>query len=276
MKVKIFLLALLFIAPFQTFASVRISEVMYDVSGADTGREWIEVVNQGSTPVDLSTYKVFEGGVNHKIIVLKGDALLAAGDAAIIADNSTKFLSDWPNTPGAVFDSAFSLSNSGETIGIRNKELKDEDTVTFPGTGASGNGLSLSRGSDGSFVPTKPTPGVYVAAPVKAVIAAPKLAVTAPAKAQLQTKAPSSAGIESSAEAQSASAPAPLKETGEQPSAADTAASVWVWALGALGLSVLGAGGVYALRVSAPMEVSNKEAAQRSLQQEADTYEIIE
>jgi hypothetical protein len=264
---------LILLAPVPVFASVRVSEIMYDVSGADSGREWIEVVNQGTMPVDLSTYKVFEGGVNHKIVAIKGDALLASGGVAIIADNPTKFLVDWPNTPGAILDSAFSLSNSGETIGIKDRDLKTEDMVTFVAKDASGNGLSLSRGDDGQFIPTKPTPGIYVGVPTKVTIAPATPTVTQKPQQGLQTGVPTP----SVAQAVFASNPTEDMPIESAPMQANTGAPVWTWALGALGLSLLGVGGVYALKLHAPTDTTEtRAAALRAMQQEAATYEIIE
>ena len=53
--------ALLFFAwfavPSLVSAGVEIREIMYDVSGADTGREWIEIINTGGEPVDAATLK---------------------------------------------------------------------------------------------------------------------------------------------------------------------------------------------------------------------------
>ena len=46
-------------------ASVTINEIMYDLEGADTGREWVEVHNSGSEAVDLLKWKFVEGGTNH-------------------------------------------------------------------------------------------------------------------------------------------------------------------------------------------------------------------
>jgi len=43
---KYWLLILLIFFPSFSFAQVFINEVMYDLPGADTGREWVEIYKQ--------------------------------------------------------------------------------------------------------------------------------------------------------------------------------------------------------------------------------------
>src|SRR3990167_6884392 len=122
------------------YASVIVSEVMYDLEGADTGREWVEIQNDG-VAVDLTGWKFFEGGVNHGLTLIQGDISLLQNGFAVIADNAEKFLLDWPGFSGMLFDSVFSLSNTGETLVLRNSELADVDSVTYSSEwGANGDG----------------------------------------------------------------------------------------------------------------------------------------
>lgn len=153
----LFLAALL--VPSYASAQVLISEIMYDLDGADSGYEWIEVYNSGDSSVVLTDWRFFEADTNHKINSIQGGDSLAAGSYAIIADNSAKFLQK-NNYSGQLFDSAFSLSNSGENLGMRDSELVDRDSVTYsPDLGAAGDGNSLHRGDSGSFSAGAPTPG---------------------------------------------------------------------------------------------------------------------
>src|SRR4051812_27298350 len=97
----------------KALAQVVINEVMYDLPGTDTGREWIEVYNGGSSSVDLSGWKLFEASTTHALTNVSGGTTLSAGGYAIIADDASKFLIDWPSFAGTLFDSVFSLSNTG-------------------------------------------------------------------------------------------------------------------------------------------------------------------
>lgn len=142
------------------YAGVVITEIMYDLDGTDTGREWIEIQNTGSSQIDLTGWKFFEANTNHGITAANPQAfLLPAGAYAVIADNIEKFLVDWPSFSGVLFDSAFSLSNTSEAISIRNSELLDVDSVTYSsGLGANGDGNSLQR-VNSEWAAALPTPG---------------------------------------------------------------------------------------------------------------------
>ncbi len=145
-------------------AQVVISEIMYDVSGTDTDREWVEVFNAGASPVHFTDWKLFEANTNHGITSAQGGENFAAGAYAIIADNPAKFLQDWPSYSGILFDSTFSLGNSGETLAIHMPppDLTPTDSVPYQGAwGAAGNGNSLQRTSVSgtTFVESSPTPG---------------------------------------------------------------------------------------------------------------------
>lgn len=145
--------------PSAAAASVRINEVMYDLEGTDTDREWIEIVNNGSAAVDIVSFKLFEGNTNHALTVVSGSTVLPAGAVAVIAAVPAKFMIDWPGFTGTLLDSAFSLSNSGETLAIKNGSDGIEDEVPYASTmGAQGDGKSLGR-SGSTFTAQAPSPG---------------------------------------------------------------------------------------------------------------------
>jgi hypothetical protein len=147
------------LVPVFVFAQIEITEIMYDIEGSDSGREWVEIYNNGNGAVDLSDWKFFENGVNHGLSAYSENTKLAAGEYAIIADNAEKFLTDWPNFFGSLFDSSFSLKNSGESISLRDDKLEDIDQITYAAEwGALGNGDSLQK-TDNGWVAGPPTPG---------------------------------------------------------------------------------------------------------------------
>lgn len=149
----------LIILPAVSHAQVVINEIMYDLSGADTGREWIEIYNSGSSAADLSSWKFFENDTNHGLNSISGGVSLPAGGYAIIADDSTKFLLDWPNFSGTLFDSTFSLNNTGETISLKDDTQMIVGEVTYQSLiGANGDGNTLSR-SGSIWIAASPTPG---------------------------------------------------------------------------------------------------------------------
>ncbi len=143
-------------------AKVSVSEIMYDVEGTDTGREWVEFFNDGDG-VDITGWRFYENDTNHKIT---GENFsIPANSYFIVANNVDKFSEDNPSFSGLLFDSAFSLSNSGETFGIKDSELGEVDTVTYDsGLGANGDGnsLQLVNGKWISGIPTLGTSNVSV------------------------------------------------------------------------------------------------------------------
>ncbi len=133
---------------------------MYDLEGTDTGREWVEVYNSGTTPVDLSSYKFFEANTNHGLTLIAGDKSIPLGGYAIIVSDPEKFKIDWPSFSGSIFDSSFSLDNTGELLAIKDTDSNIVDQYTYESsTGANGDGKSLQKVSN-SWVMASPTLGL--------------------------------------------------------------------------------------------------------------------
>src|SRR3989344_4276863 len=156
---KFIILSIFLLVPFAISAQVLISEIMYDAPGADTGREWIEIENTSASPISLTGWKLNEQSVNHMLTVSQGTSTLLGGAFAIIASDPEKFRTDWPHFSGTIFDSSFSLSNTGETFSLRNNTSAFVDQISYYSSqGASGDGESLQR-VGGSWAASSPTPG---------------------------------------------------------------------------------------------------------------------
>lgn len=198
-------LFLFLLAPLYALAvSVEIVDIQYNPAGSDKGREYIRIHNVSGMPLDLTNWRLFEGGVNHKIKAMD-TAIIPVGGYAIIAENATQYFADHINTPDVLFDSVFSLSNSGETIA-----LKD-------GTGA----VVVHR----SYVATpKQDTRALTAATIEATPRATKSA-TRTLKKPSQAAAPQFVD---------SAAALPPSGTG----------GMWPWLLGLGGLIVVGIGGV--------------------------------
>lgn len=129
--------------PILTSAQIKITEIMYDPQGSDTKREWIEVFNSGTENIDLSTYFLFENNVHHKLTAQLGSTL-PSGTFAIIADSIPEVLADFSGYSGLIFDSVFSLNNTGESISISNPQKEILDTFIYTSDmGANNTGQSL-------------------------------------------------------------------------------------------------------------------------------------
>ncbi len=139
-------------------ATIGFSELMYDPEGADSGREWVEVRNDGDT-VTLTNYKFFESNTNHSIVAFQGGNSIPSGGFAVIADTPSKFLVDFPDYKGLLFDSSFSLSNAGEFIALKDGSLATTDSLSYsPSLGGGDDGTTLSLLS-GSWGRGEATPG---------------------------------------------------------------------------------------------------------------------
>lgn len=133
---------------------------MYDLEGSDSDREWIELLNTG-TDVDLTNWRFEEGVTQHTLTLKQGNAVVSNEQYAVIVDDYTQFLQDHPDFSGTVFDSSFSLSNTGENLKLRdtaNGNIIDEINYSTA-LGAAGDNNSLQRKSDGSWIAAFPTPG---------------------------------------------------------------------------------------------------------------------
>lgn len=131
-------------------AQVFISEIKY------TGNEWIEVSNSGES-ADVSLWKFYEGGTNHKLKSVQGGSSLSSGSYAIIANDATAFLNEYSGFSGILFDSSFSLLDVGETISIKSSDTNIVDTVSYTGIKGSKNSTQKIGGMWSEAIPTPGT-----------------------------------------------------------------------------------------------------------------------
>ena len=242
------------VAPFFVHAQIVITEIMYDLpSGSDSGREWIEVYNAGAVAIDLTKLRLSENGTNHKIVAALGGSTLAPAAYAVIADNPENFKTDWPQFPGQLFDSAFSLSNDGETIGLRDASSTEIASVTYSnGWRAAGDGNSLNRmpNDQDVFIARRPSPGASMSD--SAIQPKPKV-VSAPV---VKTKAVTKSGAKIPAvEADMATEPADFSQVAlAGQAAAAEPSSLYQWWLAALALALATCAVIFVVRRYAKTE----------------------
>jgi len=145
---------------------ILINEIMYNLEGNDEGREWIEIFNATDTEVDLTDWKFCEAETNHNLNLVQGTSSLSAAEYAVIANDSDEFLKDYPNYSGTLFDSSFSLNNTGESLSLKNKDLVCDQLAYSSNWGANGDGNSLQKidptatsNEPTNWKPAPPTPG---------------------------------------------------------------------------------------------------------------------
>ena len=147
----VFLSIVFFIAPRIVFAQVLINEIMYDLSGADDKHEWVEIYNNGSSPVDLSDWKFNDGdtATNHGLNAppknnSRGSTVLDAGDYALLADDAATLIADLPNYNGIIIDTVLALSNTDATLKLFDQDGLEIAAIAYnKNLGGAGNGRSL-------------------------------------------------------------------------------------------------------------------------------------
>ena len=247
----VLLSACLVTLPHVVHAQVIVTEIMYDLkAGSDSGREWMEVYNAGASGVKLTDWKLSESGTDHKIKAIAGGDTLPPGSYAVVVDNLEKFKADWPTFSGQLFDSTFSLSNSGETMALRNASSTDDNSITYQTSwGAAGDGNSLNRAPNdtGAFVARAPSPGSLMSAeaipppaPKQTVVSGRSLPKGKVAPAILPVPADSSVEADTSGSGGPAAAMTAASEIAATPTPA-TSSYVWWFAAIALALAACGA-----------------------------------
>ncbi len=151
---------------------VILNEILANEPGSATSGEFVELVNTGSTPADLSGWVLMDAtAVRH---VFPANTVLGAGKALVVFAGAKGIP---PGTPNAVAASTgtLSLNNDGDTVTLRTSTATDAVTVdayTYSATEASKDGVSINRDPDatatGSFVfhtalsPNGASPGTRV------------------------------------------------------------------------------------------------------------------
>jgi len=129
--------------------SLVFSEIMYDLDGSDSNREWVEVYNNGSESIEINgetSWRFFDGA-NHTLSLYQGDLIVEPNEFIILVDNPEAFLMDYPSFTGTIIDTVISLNNTEDTLSLSNDSGETYFTsVIYNSTwGASGNGFTLEK-----------------------------------------------------------------------------------------------------------------------------------
>ncbi|MEK7066783.1 MAG: lamin tail domain-containing protein, partial [Patescibacteria group bacterium] len=153
-KVGVSFAAILLSVPLFSLAAnindVVITEIAYDLKGADDGYEWVEIQNLTVAEIDLTGWK-FSDGSNHILNAPPekgghGSLIVPAGGYAVLADDAAVFLSDHPSFSGTVIDTVMSLNNTAATLAILDKDGATINSVSYQKEwGGNGNGMMLQK-----------------------------------------------------------------------------------------------------------------------------------
>ena len=147
--------------PLITNAQIIINEIQYNPDGPDGGYEWLELYNNSENPISIKGFTLRESDKNHRITQIDESLgwSIPNGGYAILADNPTKFLEKHPGYPGLVFDSSFTLVNTGELLELLDTEGELLFGITYkPEWGGDGDGSTLGI-ENGAWKATNTSPG---------------------------------------------------------------------------------------------------------------------
>jgi hypothetical protein len=146
-------------------SDVRVTEVHFNPSPAQGKAEFIELVNVGAKPAELSGWQVTGAGR----VVLPQGTTLNPGQTAILCEDAAALKKVFGEALIAVATFRGKLKKSGETIRLEDPAGKVADEVSYdkklPAVGeASNTGRSLNRTSftrDANWTASEPTPGKW-------------------------------------------------------------------------------------------------------------------
>ena len=114
-------------------AAILINEVLANEPGSNADGEFIELVNPGATDINVTGFTLSDAvSVRHTF----ASTVLRAGHALVV-------------TGANASTGSLSLSNSGDTVTLRDASGASIDTVTYTSTLAAVDGVSFNRKPDG-------------------------------------------------------------------------------------------------------------------------------
>ncbi|MCR9133845.1 MAG: CotH kinase family protein [bacterium] len=129
-------------------SDVVINEINYNSSDEFDPKDWVELYNNTSSPIDMSGWYFSDSDDTHQFIFADGYTLPASGYVVISRDLAA-FQAQFPAVNNVVGDMDFGFSGSGELLRVFNAQDELIDQVTYSDdapwpTEADGNGATLS------------------------------------------------------------------------------------------------------------------------------------
>jgi len=128
------------------FDSLVVNEIMYAPT-TGTGKEWFEIYNKTSNPVNLQNWK-WKDATSTIHTITTNAVNIPANGFAVICEDSIAVKSFYPNNPGIYLQSSgwSALNNTGDNVVLMNSSSVIIDSVTFLSSwGGSTNNRSLER-----------------------------------------------------------------------------------------------------------------------------------
>lgn len=147
-KFSIFVVLLMLLGGTRTVfadAVVVFNEIMYHPATNETGLEWLELHNQMAVNVDLSGWSI-SGGIDYSF----PEGTVITGNGYLVVALSPSDLQTATGITNLVGPYTGRLSNSGDTLKLRNKNKRIMDSISYGVDGQwpcapDGSGVSLSK-----------------------------------------------------------------------------------------------------------------------------------
>jgi hypothetical protein len=110
--------------------AIVINEIMFHPASERTDEEYIELLNTGTVPVNLTGWE-FSRGVSFTF----PNVTLAAGGILVVAANTASFSAKYPSVPNVIGNWEGILSNTGEEIELENAAGERVDLVAYADEG---------------------------------------------------------------------------------------------------------------------------------------------
>jgi hypothetical protein len=125
--------------------NVFINEILANEPGSDVNGEFIELVNSGSASVDLSGFTLSDAvSVRH---TFAAGTVLGAGKALVVFAGASAIPAGLTNAV-ASSTSSLNLSNSGDTVILKNASGAAVDSFTYSSPLSGTDGVSMNRSPD--------------------------------------------------------------------------------------------------------------------------------
>ncbi|MFL5347220.1 MAG: lamin tail domain-containing protein [Hyalangium sp.] len=126
---------------------VILNEIMANEPGSDTGGEYIELVNVGGSPVDLSGWTLWDATSSRHTFA--SGTSLAAGKAIVVFASAANIPTGLSNAVAAS-TGTLSLNNTGDTVTLKNAAGTTITSYTYASSLAGTDGVSMNRSPDAS------------------------------------------------------------------------------------------------------------------------------
>ncbi|MDP3148840.1 MAG: CotH kinase family protein [Ignavibacteria bacterium] len=108
---------------------IVVNEINYKSSSASDCGDWVELYNNGTESVQLKNWKLKDSVDTHEFILPDFD--LAPESFVVLANDSTKFRSVFPDVTNMIGEFSFGLSANGETVRLFNENGSLIDSIKF-------------------------------------------------------------------------------------------------------------------------------------------------